>query len=67
MPEINPQKVKIAELKKLIERNQEKYKSAERLLERAATTAEVEALRLEMSSIEATLTNLNAQLSGLLS
>jgi|688.fasta_scaffold2174891_1 hypothetical protein len=67
MPEIDSRKVQIANIKHLIELNKEKFQSAERLLERETNSAKKESYRLEMNVIANTLTNLEAQLSGLLS
>ena len=66
MPEIVSRKVKIAKIKHLIELNKERLLSAERLFKRQTNADKKESYRLVMNAIENTLTNLEAQLSGLL-
>lgn len=67
MPEIDSRKVQIANIKHLIELNEEKLLSAERLFERETNDDKKEFYRIEMSTISNALTNLKAHLSGLLS
>jgi hypothetical protein len=67
MPEIDPTKVRIANIKHLIEVNREKLLSTERLFGRETDITKKESYRLEASVLANTLANLEAQLSGLLS
>lgn len=67
MPEIDSKQVQITNIKHLIELNKGNMLSAERLFERETNAGKKESYRLEMSTIKNTLTNLEAQLSGLLS